>query len=1482
MDEGRDFLARVASPLVAVVADPLRVPALLAKSNVPDMALFLRPFGFRHHSGVTVTDMHGATAALDPCYIRFVEAHAAESPDPALFQSVLAADVMARYNAAAHVLPALRTIADVESFRETAGFEAMTPWFSHYRNLVALHTGASEHDTFNHPVACLVVVSTSDPSVVATAQSLLSESNLPSILMRPYMDPSVLRLYLLLHDPEEAPNADPAAILADMQRAGLQTHLLTINSQPAEPDQKPIVPDVWSPFIAETAALNRKLASSSPIAPGLGSTLPSIIDQPFQLPSDAGVPQPPPLIDVPQSPPALSLSQQGLSHGRGLRLSVSDFQAVDVLIKDFLLKQVLDRITRQMRDWERDIASARRGLSGRLFKVGLKYFGASKSAAPAPSAYMDMATRTTVFPFASPELIMRRLGDYAVMIRDYKYALTVYESVKKDFSANERYVKFYAGVQEMIAVAALLVTDNPNKTGVESALEASVQAYTDAKCPIYATRAALLVAEMTKEHHAYRDAASLLIKNTAEDADLKSALFLESAAICFLQSNPPLPRKYVFHLILAGHRFAKAGLRDHAQRNYVTGLSAYGGLGWSLVDDHIHFALGRQSYHLGQVRDAVLHFIKLLRRSRQTASAQRAYLAEFVYIYQQYGAAGGTVGTEEGIPAIPLPVIVDGGVTVQSGSLGSTGGSGSANAGGGDDEAIWEAMEKDLLDFAASGGDAAAVASAASKRKTPFGQTVAVPQVTTLNETTTAVGEPVTVNFQWQNPLQVPVPANNLYLECAFGDAPESVTDLQVSPDSDVPSKIERPEFDVEVLHDVSLDANEKRKVQLKIYPKREGTITILGIRYLLCGVIPTYHRFHKRGRRLNDTPAQRQDPDGVYAPDVVLKVVVTPPMPVLDVLLHGFPDMMLSGQVIQVALELNNKGSRGLKSLYVKTSHPAAFCFGDGTSLELPSYASVNEGSVAAAEEEEIVGNALDRVSCLPLRLPLPDGVVQPGSKDALGMGVLPAAMTTLVPVWIRAEKAGRFFHRMVFVYQSEDQGGYRFLRYTIAAQVYPSLRINTFTRTSLTAMNEFILGVEMENQHPSLNIVFRQITSISPSWKIEPLSSPDEPVSSQLGPNQTQYQYFRIKRCTGRQPLVVHQTPELVTTTAIERLIYQDAEAKFAPPDIRLVMHSLGAPGQMSSSQQFPLSHMVQSQRFAARLATLASQYPSIPARQLSQLFTLYWTDDLDLLLFWEAPQTGQRGHIAITGTNLNLYSPLPLSAWFGRLDARTLAGRALFSATVRERTQLVTGLLKSRAVGGGGGGGSSSGSSNTGARVSSDGASGSGSAGSGAKESSPVRVLVKAETDVVLSGGPDGVCVTPIRITLGNTSWMHVAEYTFEALSPSTAPQHASFAADAPLSQAPLNFAWVGQTHFSGLLQPESSVDVLLHASFATPGMFDVNRWRLHTVLSFSPAALLASVDGGRSSSIAGEKTGVVFVQTPTIPQHVLVTAGHPVQR
>ena len=176
----------------------------------------------------------------------------------------------------------------------------------------------------------------------------------------------------------------------------------------------------------------------------------------------------------------------------------------------------------------------------------------------------------------------------------------------------------------------------------------------------WATRCAVLACHCLRSTGHYGEAALQLIRLTSEDADLRSAVLLEQAALCFLRSAirsngddsssavssgggsgktnvAPLLRKYAFHMILAGHRYGKSGQKKHAPRAYQSALQVYRGHGWSLAEDHIQYTVGRQclSGHRVEAEAAVLACL-LKPHSLQSPSQQMAYLNEFIHVHQVF------------------------------------------------------------------------------------------------------------------------------------------------------------------------------------------------------------------------------------------------------------------------------------------------------------------------------------------------------------------------------------------------------------------------------------------------------------------------------------------------------------------------------------------------------------------------------------------------------------------------------------------------------------------------------------------------------------------------------------------------------------------------------------------------------------------------------------------------------------------------------
>jgi len=64
-------------------------------------------------------------------------------------------------------------------------------------------------------------------------------------------------------------------------------------------------------------------------------------------------------------------------------------------------------------------------------------------------------------------------------------------------------------------------------------------------------------------------------------------------------------------------------------------MQVYKERGWSLAEDHINFTIGRQSFTLGQLENAVTAFRQILTNdSRQTATQQGAFLREYLFVYK--------------------------------------------------------------------------------------------------------------------------------------------------------------------------------------------------------------------------------------------------------------------------------------------------------------------------------------------------------------------------------------------------------------------------------------------------------------------------------------------------------------------------------------------------------------------------------------------------------------------------------------------------------------------------------------------------------------------------------------------------------------------------------------------------------------------------------------------------------------------------------
>ncbi|ORY05323.1 hypothetical protein K493DRAFT_204561 [Basidiobolus meristosporus CBS 931.73] len=949
------------------------------------------------------------------------------------------------------------------------------PWYAEYRRLYIKQFNISEHDTFNHPVACVIAISSQNPDPFNTLQQLHNLAASAPIYDKGFIDSNILRYYVLLHDNQNGNITESEQLFDKMRKTfGVHCHLLRINS--VIPDATPtsdgqVVPDIWKSDAEDLS-----------------------------------------ITAVPQQADGESKALV-----RGCCLTFEDFYLIQNFVKEMVVQSIIPYMERSIHHWNEQVASIRRGFTGRLFSASRKYFGSSNK----PSGIIQSpqirgsGISGVMYHHSAPEAQMRRLADFAFMLRDYKFALSVYDTVKKDYSTDKAW-KYFAGAYEMMGLCSLMMENINTKNDIESNYEQAISNYLKVGSPELGARTAIFYYEMLRYRGMYKDIPSVLIRMSGDDSDLRSGLFLEQAAHSFLRGFRPKVRKYGAHLVLAGSRYIKAEQHELAFHCYRAASLVFETKNWSLVENHIHFALGCQNVRKHCLQAAVEYFLKLLRESRQSTALQTNYLTEFLNIYQQYVQETGQLPELLPYGGLPIPIVDNSSVKVMLSS------SQSLEHDGGD----WESVEQDYF----------LEEPYIQDKSTRHGQTVcALGGMCWMRDSAVAGKpnrdflEPVTISFVLTNPMQVPIVISNISLKCVYSEQ-EFQTSCE-SYDSTPPADEEPLDYmESGQVGDINMEGDEQKMITVAITPKKQGYIRIAGVHYTLNHVARGFKQFSKKGKRLNDTKEHRLGK--FYGQDNSLDMVVTSPMPLLDVEFRDFPNILFSGEVIQSTLIVRNIGQKGMKKINVKVSHPAFFHIGQ------PSAESTEDTSACKDSLHTVdTNNSLFDPSVISISL------TQLGSGEAVE-----------VPIWVRGDKIGSHSFLYIFSYQSEEVTGansIRYLRYQNTTQVIPSLKINAFTRQSTLRLNEFILGLEAENVQTGTQFELLQLSSMSPYWKIQPISSDRElPTETVIGPKQTTLTYFRIKQLSPEELSTKERmSPELFTLNGLESLLINQKIESAAP---------------------------------------------------------------------------------------------------------------------------------------------------------------------------------------------------------------------------------------------------------------------------------------------------------------------------------------------
>ncbi|CBF78642.1 hypothetical protein AN7311.2 [Aspergillus nidulans FGSC A4] len=436
----RSLIIRSFSPVVGVYASPDTDELVRQKGFKGGFWELIRPFGENVPGKLVVRDSVGSSRGWEDYGVRFVDlGDLCRAPN----------DPSQGYNSSLAQLEAVleKQLDSADSLpsgplhpKDLAGLSSTSPLYKLYLRQLLSIASASPHETFRHPVASVIAISSRNPAPLESLRQLYADTNTGPQKVPDWIHPEYLRYYVLVHDEDRDDISASTKLYDQMKRHfGLHCHLLRLRSNQC------VVTDDDSVQVPECEWLS---------------------------PSERLSERPEPLVD---------LDSDGL-----LYLFDSDVMAIKGFVRELVAQSIVPFMENRVAVWNDQVASRRRGISGRFMSISRKWAGfgtSSRSSSGSGGASGNYNVSQGFYHYDHSEAILRKMADYAFMLRDWKLAASTYELLRSDY-ANDKAWKYHAGAYEMCAVSTLL---NPLGAGSKIKVESIDQMF-DTACYSYLTR----------------------------------------------------------------------------------------------------------------------------------------------------------------------------------------------------------------------------------------------------------------------------------------------------------------------------------------------------------------------------------------------------------------------------------------------------------------------------------------------------------------------------------------------------------------------------------------------------------------------------------------------------------------------------------------------------------------------------------------------------------------------------------------------------------------------------------------------------------------------------------------------------------------------------------------------------------------------------------------------------------------------------------
>ncbi|KAK4494396.1 hypothetical protein PRZ48_014694 [Zasmidium cellare] len=483
----KDLILRAFAPHVSVLASQDTEELVRHKGISGGLLELLRPFGEHVPGKVTIRDSIGVSRSWEDFGIRFTGVKdGLESPRAADRKSTDSASNRTPRTSLLEFKPArLRTGGDVPQVEELverhltfaeensgpvddyisakdsglADPSAVSPFYSLYLRRLLSGLPMVPSETLSHPVAAVIAISSRSPQPIEELRSLYDASNSGEQRLPQWVHNEFLRYYVLIHDEDYDDITKSMALYDQMKRHfGLHCHLLRLRSTQcvaSDDDSLKLQHCEWTAAAEELAEIIRRETNEEEEDPS-----------PYIFESDA--------------------------------------TAIRAFVREMVTQSIIPAMERASATWNDQVASRRRGLSGRFMSLSKRFTGFGNRNSSGPSLGGASSNYDSLQGFYrpdTPEAIMRKLGDYAIMLRDFKLAHATFEILCQDFK-NDKAWRHYAGANEMAAMSLLMATGSNQKIrieGIDQYLETAYYTYvTRVGAPYNALRTLVLGVELLK------------------------------------------------------------------------------------------------------------------------------------------------------------------------------------------------------------------------------------------------------------------------------------------------------------------------------------------------------------------------------------------------------------------------------------------------------------------------------------------------------------------------------------------------------------------------------------------------------------------------------------------------------------------------------------------------------------------------------------------------------------------------------------------------------------------------------------------------------------------------------------------------------------------------------------------------------------------------------------------------------------------------